>query len=107
MFAKISDFIKPLFKGDAVSPHPKGPGQDGKKKSRHEQEDFGEEDTTFFSIEAIRAMLKQEPGDVLTIEALLSSLDLMQQQGITSLPVAPGQSVVAAVTAAAVFLRQK
>ena len=101
MLSRIGGFINPpQAKGEAdekVSGHP---DQKNRKGSQHKDtEPAAEDDGTFFSIEAIRALLKQENADA--GNDVMACLDLLQQHGVTSIPIRNGQSIPAAITEAA------
>ena len=105
MLSKIGDFIKPAqSKGetsDKIVERPDYKNRDkGEKKDNAEDE---QQDDTLFSIDAIRALLKQENLDAGS-EAF-AHLDLLQQKGVSSIPIRNGQSIVAAIAAAVAQLR--
>jgi len=100
MVSRIGDYIQPPQpKGESaerVTNHP-----DHKNRKGNEQKDNSaaeQDDGTFFSIDAIRALLKQE--NAATAE-VLAQLDQLQQRGVSSIPIRNEQSIVAAIADAA------
>ncbi len=106
MLSKIGDFINPLLsKGDTVE---KPDEKSHDKGGSHKKDDTPAEennDDTFFSIEAIRALLKQENVDIGA--DVMAGLDLLQRYGVTSIPIRNGQPILEAITDAAALLKDK
>ena len=104
MLSRIGGFINPpQAKGEAdekVSGHPDHKNRKGGQQK--DSEPATQDDGTFFSIEAIRALLKQENVDV--GNDVIACLDLLQQRGVTSIPIRNEQSIPAAITEAAARL---
>lgn len=107
MLSRIGDFINPAQgKGDAVGragEENRDREKGGKKKDDAPAEI--KEDDTLFSVEAIRALLKQENVDAGS-EAFIH-LDLLQQHGILSIPIKSEQSIIAAIAEAIARLQGK
>jgi hypothetical protein len=108
MFSKIGDFIKPLLFGGNVVERPERYNSDKeerKKKSGGDGVSENKEDVTFFSIEAVRALLKQEkiPAD----DDVFLQIDLLLQNGIASIAIRQEQSILTAVAEAAAQLGEK
>ena len=107
MLSRIGDFINPLIskedtKGDTVErPDQKSRDKGGKQKNNAAPEES--HDVTYFSIEAIRALLKQE--NVALGSDVTASLDLLLQKGITSIPIRNEQPILDAITDAATRLK--
>lgn len=106
MLSRIGDFIKPSQgKGDAVGragEENRDKDKNGRKKDETPAE--AQEDDTLFSIEAIRALLKQENVDAES-EAFVH-LDLLQQYGVASIPIRNEQSIIAAIADAVLALKR-
>lgn len=101
MLTKIGELISPLLSKDAVKPT-------DQKNHRENRRDDGEmeenqEDVTFFSIDAIRALMEQENIDL--GDEARAYLDLLQRHGVVSIPIRNEQPIVEAITAAAIRLR--
>jgi hypothetical protein len=103
MVSRIGDYIQPPQpKGESaerVTNHP-----DHKNRKGHEQKDNSaaeQDDGTFFSIDAIRALLKAE--NVTAGEAFVQ-LDQLQHRGVSSIPIRNEQSIIAAIADAAARL---
>jgi hypothetical protein len=105
MLSRINDFINPPHsKGDTVE----RPDQKNREKGGGQKNDTPAEekqDDTFFSIEAIRALLKQE--NVTLGSDVIAYLDLLQQHSVTSIPIRNEQSIIAAITEAAARVKGK
>jgi hypothetical protein len=100
MLSRIGDFINPPQpKGEADEKVAEHPDQKNRKGSQQKDEaPVAPDDGTFFSIEAIRALLKQENAAGADI---LAYLDLLQECGVTSIPIKNEQSIPAAIADAA------
>jgi hypothetical protein len=101
MLSRINDLIKHTHsKSDAIErPGPQGRDKEGKRKEEAPAEE--KNDGMFFSIEAIRALLKQE--NALSPD-LAAALDLLLQNGIANIPIRDEQPIPDAIkTAAARF----
>lgn len=101
MLSKIGGVIGPILSKDGVTPtdqknHRENRREDGEMEEKHE-------DATFFSIDAIRALLIQENVDV--SDEVMSCLDQLQRQGVMSIPIRDEQPILEAITAAAVRMR--
>jgi len=102
MLSKITNFINPPpAKGEAVERadqknHDRGGGKKDDSPAEQEQDD------TCFSIDAIRALLKQQ--NVTVGDDVLAYLDLLKQHGIVSISIRNEQSIIAAITDAAARL---
>src|SRR4051812_9824971 len=98
MLSKITGSVNPLLsKGDAVErpdqkSRDKGGGQESGEAAEEKQDD------TLFSIEAIRALLQQE--NALGNEAT-ACLALLEQSGVTSIPIRSEQPILDAIIEAA------
>jgi len=102
MLSRIGDFINPSrAKGEAEEKVTEHPDQKNRGKGGQQKDDSAAEqnDDTFFSIDAICALLKQE--NVAVGEDVLAYLDLLRQHGVTSIPIRNEQSIIAAITDAA------
>ncbi len=102
--SKINRFVNPLMpKGDIVS-KPDDEKHREKHGSRHQEEQPAEQsrDDTLFSLDAIRALLKQE--NVELDASILSALDKLQRGGITSIPIRDEQPILDAIKDAAARL---
>src|SRR4051812_30226298 len=100
--SRIGSFFSPLFpKGDAVERPALKKDGGGNQRSGEETPD----DVTFFSLEAICALLEQEnvslDGDV------QSSLDLLRRHGVVSVPIRNEQPILEAIAEAAARLRER
>jgi len=103
MVTRIGDYIQP--------PQPKGESTervtnqpDHKHQKGQQQKDAASaepDDGTFFSIDAIRALLKAE--NVTAGEAFVQ-LDQLQQRGVSSIPIRNEQSILEAIADAAARL---
>lgn len=105
MLSKIGEFVNPsLSKGDTVE---KPGDQPGREKKDHKKDDTPPEenrDATYFSIDAILALLKQES---VTLESdVLASLAALRQQGVTSIPIRNEQPILEAIIEAAAALKK-
>jgi hypothetical protein len=101
MLSRINDLIKQAHsRSDAVErPDPKNREKEGKRKDEAPAEE--KQDGAFFSIEAIRALLKQESA---LSPDLAAALDLLLQNGIANIPIRDEQPIPDAIkTAAARF----
>lgn len=105
MLSRIGDFINPSQpKGETADKVVERPDQRNREKGGQQKDDAPpENDDTFFSIDAIRALLKQE--NVAVGDDVMAYLDLLQQHGITSIPIRNEQSIIAAITDAAAQLQ--
>ena len=105
MLSKITGSINPMHsKGDAIErPEQKNRDQHGGQRNDEPAEE--KQDDTFFSIEAIRALLKQENIEV--GNEVMACLDLLQQQGVTSIPIRNEQPILEAITDAASRLKSR
>jgi hypothetical protein len=105
MLTRIGDFINPAqSKGEAAERVTEHPDHKNRKKDQQKDDAPAEQnDDTFFSIDAIRALLKQE--NVALGDDVIASLALLQQHGVISIPIRNEQSIIAAITDAAARLR--
>jgi hypothetical protein len=110
MSSKVGDSIRPpFFKGDVVG-RTEHAGQDrekGRGNDREPKDDKAEADAAFFSVDAIRTLLKQQAMADGALDESFAGLDLLQQQGITSIPIRPEQDILAAIADAVAALRGK
>jgi len=108
MLSKIGNFINPPQpKGEAAEKVVERPDQKNRDRGRQKDNPPDEqgEDDTLFSIDAIRALLKQE--NIAVGNDVIAYLDLLQQHSITSIPIRNEQSIIAAITDAAARLQGK
>ena len=103
MLSKIGSFINPTLSKDDAVERPDHKGQDKGNGRRDDQPAEEEHDATFFSLEAILALLKQE--NIELGQDVLVSLELLQQRGVTSIPIRNEQPILAAITDAAALLK--
>ncbi len=102
--SKVNRFVNPLLpKGDIVS-KPDDEKHREKHGNRHQEEQRAEEshDDTFFSLDAVRVLLKQE--NVELNAAVLAALDKLQRGGVTSIPIRDEQPILDAIQDAAARL---
>jgi hypothetical protein len=104
MLSKIGGLIAPLFsKGDTVAkPDERSHEKGGGGKKREEESPEENHDGTFFSIDAIRALLVQENA---AESGMMEDLDLLQQRGISSIPIREEQPIAEAIREAAARLK--
>lgn len=108
MLSKIGNFINPSHsKGETAEKTVERPDQKNRDKGgqKDNSPDEQKQDDTFFSIDAIRALLKQE--NVAVGNDVIACLDLLQQNGITSIPIRNEQSIIDAISDAAARLKGK
>ena len=101
---RINNFINPsLPKGDVVGK------PDEKNREKHNQQKKEEppaeesHDDMFFSLDAIRALLKQE--NVALDAGVSTELDLLQRRGVASIPIRDEQPILDAIKDAAARLQ--
>ncbi|MBU6475777.1 MAG: hypothetical protein KGL10_01785 [Alphaproteobacteria bacterium] len=101
--SKVNRFVNPsLPKGDIVG---KPDDRHREKGSGHKKEEPPAEesrDDTLFSLEAIRALLKQE--NVALNADVIAALDRLQERGVTSIPIRDEQPILDAIKDAAARL---
>ena len=102
MLSKIGSFINPTLSKDGAVERPDQNDQ-GKGNQRRDDQPEEEHDATFFSIDAIRALLKQENVEMGL--DVITSLDLLQQRGVTSIPIRNEQPILEAIISAAASLK--
>jgi hypothetical protein len=100
MLSKIGEFIKPTpSKGDTVEKPGDQPGREKKDRKKDDTSPEENHDDTYFSIDAVLALLKQEN---VTLDAdVTASLDWLRQQGITNIPIRNNQPILEAIIEAA------
>ena len=103
MLSKIGSFINPALSKDDVIERPDHKGQDKGNGRRDDPPAEEDHDATFFSLDAISALLKQE--NIELGPDIITSLDLLQRHGVTSIPIRNEQPILAAIIDAAALLK--
>lgn len=100
MLTRIGSFINPsLAKGDTVDKPDTEKRREREQGQKREEEDAPQEDATFFSIEAIRALLEQEKVEI--DEETRGSFERLKKHGVGSIPIRNEQPILEAIAEAA------
>lgn len=105
MLAKLGELLKPAH--PARDSDRKQDANDGRKKRQQATNGAVEtlfDDVVSLSISSIRALVREEAELSARAPELLRQLAILEQHGLQSLPVMPGQPVAEAIVSAASFL---